>query len=154
VERVVAGELSIEKGGKTQEVTMLCSDIRGFTPMSERKGPEETVAMLNEYFEVMVDILFKHEGTLDKFVGDEIIGLVGALARVEEAPSKAVLCALEMQRALREFNMTRAAEENYEPIRVGIGINTGEVVTGMIGSSKSLQYTAIGDPMNIAARLQ
>jgi len=132
---------------------MLCSDIRGFTPMSERQQPQETVAMLNEYFEVMVDILFKNEGTLDKFVGDEIIGLFGAAFEIKDAPMKAVLCALEMQKALREFNLTRAAE-SHEPIRVGIGINTGPVVTGFMGSSKSLQYTAIGDAMNTAARLQ
>jgi adenylate cyclase len=153
VEQVVAGLLNIEKGGKLCEVTMLVSDIRGFTGMSEKQEPEEIVAMLNEYFEVMVDILFKHEGTLDKFVGDEIIGLFGAPIEVKDAPMKAVLCALEMQRALREFNATRAADDQ-EAIRVGIGINTGKVVTGAIGSSKALQYTAIGDAMNTASRLQ
>lgn len=152
VEQVVAGELTIEKGGKLHEVTMLYSDIRGFTAMSEKQQPEEIVRMLNEYFEVMVDILFKHEGTLDKFVGDEIIGLFGAPIEIQDAPVKAVMCALEMQKALREFNRTRAAE-NHEPIRVGMGINTGLVVTGAIGSSKALQYTAIGDAMNTAARL-
>jgi len=152
VEQVVSGELVIEKGGKLQEVTMLYSDIRGFTAMSEREQPEEIVRMLNEYFEVMVDILFKHEGTLDKFVGDEIIGLFGAPIAKADAPMKAVMCALDMQKALREFNRTRAAE-NHEPIRVGMGINTGMVVTGAIGSSKSLQYTAIGDAMNTASRL-
>jgi adenylate cyclase len=152
VEQVVAGELVIEKGGKLQEVTMLYSDIRGFTAMSERHPPEEIVRMLNEYFEVMVDILFKHEGTLDKFVGDEIIGLFGAPIAKADAAMKAVTCAIDMQKALREFNRTRAAE-NHEPIRVGIGINTGMVVTGAIGSSKSLQYTCIGDAMNTASRL-
>jgi adenylate cyclase len=152
VEQVVAGELTIEKGGKLHEVTMLFSDIRGFTSMSEKQRPQDVVAMLNEYFEVMVDILFKHEGTLDKFVGDEIIGLFGAPIDIPDAPLKAVLCALEMQKALREFNHTRSAENN-EPIRVGIGINTGQVVTGAIGSSKALQYTAIGDAMNTASRL-
>jgi adenylate cyclase len=152
VEQVIAGELVIEKGGKLQEVTMLYSDIRGFTAMSEREQPEEIVRMLNEYFEVMVDVLFKHEGTLDKFVGDEIIGLFGAPIPKADAAMKAVACALEMQKALREFNRTRAAE-NHEPIRIGIGINTGMVVTGAIGSSKSLQYTCIGDAMNTASRL-
>src|SRR5262249_24906948 len=135
------------------EVTVLMADIRGFTPMSEKKTPQEIVAMLNEYFEVMVDILFKHEGTLDKFVGDEIIGLFGAPIAVKDAPLKAITCALEMQRALREFNRTRLAD-NQEPLHVGIGINTGQVVTGAIGSSKALQYTAIGDAMNTCSRLQ
>lgn len=152
VEQVVSGELTIEKGGKLQEVTMLYSDIRGFTAMSESKPPHEIVNMLNEYFEVMVEVIFQYGGTLDKFVGDEIIALFGAPISIEEAPVKAVYCALEMQKALREFNRTRAAE-NHEPIRVGIGINTGLVVTGYIGSSKALQYTAIGDAMNVASRL-
>jgi adenylate cyclase len=153
VDQVVTGELVIERGGKLEEVTLLFSDIRGFTAMSERHSPEEIVAMLNEYFEVMVDILFKHGGTLDKFVGDELIGLFGAPIAIQDAPIKAVRCALEMQRALSEFNRTRAAE-NHEPIKIGIGINTGKVVTGAIGSSKALQYTCIGDAMNTAARLQ
>jgi adenylate cyclase len=152
VEQVVSGELVIEKGGKSAECTMLYSDIRGFTAMSERNAAEEIVRMLNEYFEVMVDILFKHEGTLDKFVGDEIIGLFGAPIAVADASMKAVMCALDMQKALRDFNRMRQAE-GKEPIRVGIGINTGNVVTGAIGSSKSLQYTAIGDAMNTASRL-
>jgi adenylate cyclase len=150
VDQMIAGELTIERGGKLCDVTMLVADIRGFTAMSEKQQPETIVAMLNEYFEIMVDILFKHGGTLDKFVGDEIIGLFGAPIELREAPLKAVLCALEMQKALREFNTGRT----QDPIRVGIGMNTGRVVTGLIGSSKALQYTAIGDAMNTAARLQ
>ncbi|MFH0901569.1 MAG: adenylate/guanylate cyclase domain-containing protein [Pseudomonadota bacterium] len=152
LEQVVSGKLTIEKGGKLCDVTMLYSDIRGFTAMSERKSPQDIVSMLNEYFEVMVDILFKQDGTLDKFVGDEIIALFGAPIEIEDAPLKAVSCALEMQKALQELNCTRAAE-NHEAIRIGIGINTGTVLTGAIGSSKAMQYTAIGDPMNVASRL-
>jgi len=153
VERVTSGELTIiERGGKLQEVTMLYSDIRGFTAMSERKEPQEVVHMLNDYFEVMVDILFKGDGQLDKFVGDEIIALFGAAIALPDAPLKAVTCGLEMQKALAEFNRTRAAE-GHEPIRIGIGVNTGMVVYGNIGHSKQLQYTAIGDAMNTASRL-
>jgi adenylate cyclase len=152
VDQVVAGQLQIERGGQLREVTMLYSDIRGFTAMSERRSPQEIVNMLNEYFEVMVDVLFRSEGTLDKFVGDEIIALFGAPLDVEDAAFKAIRCALEMQKELREFNRTRAAEGN-EPIEIGIGINTGTVLTGAIGSSKALQFTAIGDAMNVAARL-
>jgi adenylate cyclase len=153
VDQMMTGELTIERGGKLVEATMLIADIRGFTTMSEKQTPQTIVAMLNEYFEVMVDILFKHGGTLDKFVGDEIIGLFGAPIPLRDAPVRAVRCALEMQRALRDFNQTRAAEHE-EAIKVGIGLNTGPVVTGLIGSSKALQYTAIGDAMNTAARLQ
>jgi adenylate cyclase len=152
VEQVVAGKLQLEKGGALQEVTALFSDIRGFTAMSEKRAPQEIVRMLNEYFELMVDVVFKYQGTLDKFVGDEIIALFGAPVGIAEAELSAVECALDMQRALKDFNRTRAAE-GQEEIRVGIGINTGPMVTGAIGSSRALQYTAIGDAMNLAARL-
>ena len=152
VEQVLKGELQIEKGGRLQEVTMLFSDIRGFTTMSDGRPPQEIVNTLNEYFEVMVDILFKYSGTLDKFVGDEIIGLFGAPISIDDAPFKAVACALAMLQGLEEFNRTRAAE-NQAAIRIGIGINTGNVITGSIGSTRALQYTAIGDAMNVASRL-
>ncbi len=152
VEQVVKGELTIEKGGQLHDITMLYSDIRGFTAMSDGRPPTEVVNTLNEYFEVMVEILFKHKGTLDKFVGDEIIGLFGAPIPIDDAPYRAVACALDMLSALEEFNRTRASE-NQPPIRIGIGINTGPVVTGAIGSTRALQYTAIGDAMNVASRL-
>ena len=152
VEQVLKGELTIEKGGRQTEVTMLFSDIRGFTTMSDGRPPQEIVNTLNEYFEVMVDILFKYSGTLDKFVGDEIIGLFGAPIAIDDAPFKAVACALAMLQALEEFNRTRAAE-NQAAIRIGVGINTGNVITGSIGSTRALQYTAIGDAMNVASRL-
>ena len=152
VEQVLKGELTIERGGRQTEVTMLFSDIRGFTTMSDGRPPQEIVNTLNEYFEVMVDILFKYSGTLDKFVGDEIIGLFGAPIAIEDAPFKAVACALAMLQALEEFNRTRAAE-NQTAIRIGVGINTGNVITGAIGSTRALQYTAIGDAMNVASRL-
>ena len=152
VEQLVKGELTLEKGGRLSEITMLYSDIRGFTAMADGRPPVEVVNTLNEYFEVMVDVLFKHSGTLDKFVGDEIIGLFGAPIPLEDAPFKAVECAKAMRDALAEFNRTREAE-NQAPIRIGIGINTGKVITGAIGSTRALQYTAIGDAMNVASRL-
>lgn len=152
VEQVLKGELVIEKGGRVTEVTMLFSDIRGFTTMSDGRPPQEIVNTLNEYFEVMVDILFKYSGTLDKFVGDEIIGLFGAPIAIDDAPFKAVACGIAMFQALEEFNRTRASE-NQPPLRIGIGINTGNVITGSIGSTRALQYTAIGDAMNVASRL-
>jgi adenylate cyclase len=152
VEQVIKGEVTLEKGGQLTDITMLYSDIRGFTAMSDGRPPKEVVNTLNEYFEVMVEVLFKHHGTLDKFVGDEIIGLFGAPIPMEDAAYKAVVCALEMMSALEEFNRTRAAE-NLPAIRIGVGINTGPVITGNIGSTRALQYTAIGDAMNIASRL-
>jgi adenylate cyclase len=152
VEQVVKGQLTIEKGGRLSDLTMLFSDIRGFTTMSDGRPPEEVVNTLNEYFEVMVDVLFQYQGTLDKFVGDEIIGLFGAPIPIDDAPYKAVACALMMMQGLEEFNRTRAAE-GLAAIRIGIGINTGKVITGAIGSTRALQYTAIGDAMNVASRL-
>lgn len=137
VEQAVKGELVIEKGGRLSEITMLFSDIRGFTTMSDGRPAQEVVHMLNEYFEVMVDVLFQYNGMLDKFVGDEIIGLFGAPIALDDAPFKAVACAISMMHALGEFNRTRAAE-NLTPILIGIGINTGNVITGAIGSTRAV----------------
>jgi adenylate cyclase len=152
VEQVLKGELSIEGGGRLHEVTMLYSDIRGFTKMADGRPPEEVVSTLNEYFGMMVDILFRHGGTLDKFVGDEIIGLFGAPIDMDDAPYKAVACAIDMQKKMTDFNRDRK-RKHLDEITIGIGINTGTVITGAIGSSKALQYTAIGDAMNVASRL-
>jgi adenylate cyclase len=152
VEQVVSGQLHLDQGGEMREATMLFSDIRGFTKLAERARPTEVVALLNEYFEVMIEILFKWQGTLDKYVGDEIMALFGVPVMQADAPWMAVQCALEMQSALREFNRTRQAD-NQMPIQVGIGINTGMVVTGTVGSSHTKQYTAIGDAVNVASRL-
>ena len=152
VDQVVKGELVIEKGGRLSEITMLFADIRGFTTLSDGKPAREIVDTLNDYFEVVVEVLFKHGGMLDKFVGDGVIGLFGAPIPMADAPFGAVRCAIEMLEALETFNAGRV-ESNRPPIRIGIGINTGTVVTGAIGSTKALQYTAIGDPMNVASRL-
>ena len=152
VEQIVNGALQLDKAGTKRVVTMLFADIRGFTSMSERTAPEEMVKTLNSYFEMMVDVLFAHGGTLDKYVGDELIGLFGAPVSIPDAPLRAVRCGLEMQRALDEFNRIRVAN-GQEAIHIGIGINTGPVIAGAIGSSRTLQYTVIGDPVNIASRL-
>ncbi len=152
VDQIVSGALQLDQAGTKRDVTMLFADIRGFTSMSERHSPEEMVRTLNAYFEVMVDVLFRNGGTLDKYVGDEIIGLFGAPVDRPDSPVLAVRCALEMQRALEEFNRMRAAS-GAEPVFVGIGVNTGPVIAGAIGSSRTLQYTVIGDAVNVASRL-
>lgn len=152
VEQIISGALDINQGGTRQEVTMLFADIRGFTAMSERHTPEQMVQTLNDYFEVMVDVLFRHGGTLDKYVGDEIIGLFGAPVAMHDSPLRAVRCGLDMMRALDEFNRIRQSQSR-EPIYIGIGINSGPVIAGAIGSSQTLQYTVIGDAVNTAARL-
>jgi len=151
-ELVVAGEVEVQKGGQSRETSVFFSDIRGFTAMSEKRSAQAVVDMLNEYFELMVEVIFKYEGTLDKFVGDEIMALFGAPVSIADHAYRAVKVAVEQMQALEEWNLVRVAE-GEEPIRVGIGINTGEVVAGYLGSSKALEYTVIGDVVNTASRL-
>jgi adenylate cyclase len=152
VDQIVSGALHLDQGGQRREVTMLFADIRGFTSMSERHTPEQMVQTLNEYFEVVVDVLFRTGGTLDKYVGDEVIGLFGAPVDLPDAPLRAVRAALGMFKALEEFNRIRQSQ-GREAIQIGIGLNSGPVIAGAIGSSQTLQYTVIGDAVNVAARL-
>jgi adenylate cyclase len=151
-ELVVSGEVAVEKGGQARETSVFFSDIRGFTTLSETRTAQEIVNMLNDYFEQMVEIIFKHEGTLDKFVGDEIMALFGSPVSHPDDAYRAVKVAVEQIHALEEWNLVRLAEG--EPaIQIGIGINTGSVVAGYLGSSKALEYTVIGDVVNTASRL-
>jgi adenylate cyclase len=149
---VLDGKVEVKQGGVMTEATMFFSDIRGFTSMSEGMNAEDIVAMLNDYFERMVEIIFKYEGTLDKFVGDEIMALFGAPVSHPDDPIRCVRASLVMIEALREFNTERAAA-GKNGFEIGIGINTGKVVAGYLGSSKAMQYTVIGAPVNLAARL-
>lgn len=151
-ELVVSGELSVEKGGEQRVATVLFADIRGFTSMSENMYAAEVLQMLNEYFEVMVEIVFRHEGTVDKFVGDEIMVIWGAPVVHVDDPARAVRAALDMQSALADFNRAREAK-GKRPIQIGIGINTGELVAGYIGSTRTMSYSVIGDTVNTAARI-
>ncbi|MCB9506105.1 MAG: GAF domain-containing protein [Myxococcales bacterium] len=151
VDDVVSGKLEIKRGGTVRDATVLFADIRGFTAMSERYPAQEIVAMLNEYFEIMVEIIFRHGGTLDKFVGDEIMAVWGAPIAVEDHCARAVAAALDMQIAMVEYNQTRLGE-GLPAIHAGIGINTGELVAGFMGSSKAMDFTVIGDTVNTASR--
>jgi adenylate cyclase len=151
-ELVLSGEVEVQKGGQSRNISVFFSDIRGFTAMSEKRTAQAVVDMLNEYFELMVEVIFKYQGTLDKFVGDEIMALFGAPVVSEDHAYRSVKVAVEQMQALEEWNLVRVAE-GEEPIRVGIGINTGEVVAGYLGSSKALEYTVIGDVVNTASRL-
>jgi adenylate cyclase len=151
-EQVLSGQLEVTKGGELRETTILFADIRGFTSMSESHEPEVVVDALNEYFERMVEIAFRYEGTLDKFIGDEMMVLFGSPVAHDDDPDRAVHAALEMQHALSDLNERHEAH-GFPPFEIGIGINTGEVVAGYIGSSQALEYTVIGDPVNTGARL-
>lgn len=152
VEQAARGSIELAKGGVLTELTILFSDIRGFTSLSEKLPAQEVVRMLNDYFELMVDILFEHNGILDKFIGDAIMGLWGAPLQRPDDATQAVRAAVKMQKRLREWNEDRVAS-GKAPIQIGIGLHTGQVVVGNMGSSKALSYTAIGDGVNLASRL-
>ncbi|WP_394838576.1 FHA domain-containing protein [Pendulispora rubella] len=152
-EQVISGKLEVKKGGQlVAECTVFNSDIRGFTRMSEGTTAEVMVELLNEYFEEMVATIFKYEGTLDKFMGDGIMALWGAPAAHPDDPIRAVQSALDQMEALAEFNR-RLLEADQSPLAIGIGIHTGSVVAGYVGSSKALSYTVIGDTANTSARI-
>jgi adenylate cyclase len=153
VEQVVQGKLTIEKGGRLNEITMLFSDIRGFTTMSEKGTPEEVVAQLNELFTRMVKVVFDHHGTVDKFVGDMIMALYGAPLDDDEHAEHAVQTALAMIVTLNELNREWAAAGKPQ-LDIGIGINTGDMIAGNVGSDTIMSYTVIGDAVNLGARLE
>jgi len=151
--RQIAGaEGEVQLGGAKRDVVVLFSDIRGFTPLSERMSPDEIASLLTEYFSEMVDVVFEHGGTLDKFIGDAVMALWGApLARLDAA-DQAVRAAVAMQRRIDWLN-AEWSRQGRQTIAVGIGINAGEVFAGNIGSDQRLEYTVIGDPVNTASRL-
>ncbi|MUG97944.1 GAF domain-containing protein [Scytonema sp. UIC 10036] len=140
--------------GERKEVTILFSDIRGYTTLTENLGAAEVVSLLNQYFEIMVEAVFNHEGTLDKFIGDALMAVFGApLPLTENHAWRAVQSALEMRQRLAEFNRRRVIQA--QPlIHIGIGISSGEVVSGNIGSRKRMDYTVIGDGVNLSSRLE
>ncbi len=153
VDAVVKGVIPMEeKGGEERQATILYLDIRGFTAMTGRMRPQEMVCMLNEYFEIMVDIIFHFEGTLDKFIGDEIMAVWGAPVEQPRHLEQAMKAALAMMRALEDFNRFREAN-GEQLIQAGCGLNSGSVVAGYMGSSQTLSYTVMGSTVNLAARL-
>ena len=148
---LAAGEAELV--GKDQVVSVLFSDVRGFTKMAEALGARETVSVLNAYFTDMVDVIFDHGGILDKYIGDAIMALFGAPFTKPEDPDNALAAANDMLRTLKEFNARQRAAGSHE-LEIGVGLSTGDVVVGNIGSIKRMEYTAIGDAVNLASRLE
>jgi len=141
-------------GGDRRDVTVLFSDIKGFTSFSEKHSPQEVVTLLNEYLTAMTDVIFRWEGTLDKFVGDEIMVFWGAPLPQTDHAERAVRCALEMRQRLVELQQ-KWGEQGLEQLDAGIGINSGEVLVGNIGAEgKKMDYTIIGDHVNLGARVE
>ena len=145
-------DTAVPLGGERRPITILFSDIRGFTSMAESMGPDAIAQLLTEYFSEMVEIIFEHGGTLDKFVGDAIMALWGAPIAHADDPDRALRAAVEMQRGIARLNEQWVSAGRPE-IGVGIGINHGDVFAGNIGSHRRLEYTVIGDAVNVAHRL-
>jgi adenylate cyclase len=149
----IAGQSGeIQLGGARRRVVVLFSDIRGFTSIAERMSPEEIAGLLTEYFTQMVEIVFAHGGTLDKFIGDAVMALWGAPLAREDDAGQAIQAGIEMQRTLARLNREWRPSGRQE-LTIGIGINVGEVFAGNIGSNRRLEYTVLGDAVNIASRL-
>lgn len=152
-QQLVANPALAELGGKRREMTVLFSDIRGFTSVTEKGDPEALVAQLNEYFSRMVEIIFRHQGTVDKFVGDLVMALFGAPLDDPRHASHAVAAAVDMVAALGELNR-KWASEGRAVLDIGVGVNSGEMIAGNIGSSSIMSYTVIGDNVNLGSRLE
>lgn len=152
VEKVVKGALRIQKGGELRDVVVMFTDIRSFSQMAEKMPPQEVVSLLNEYFELLVDVIFEFDGTLDKFLGDGLMAIWGAPVEDPAAAEKALRCAIEMQQTISRFNALRRLDGKL-PVWTGVGIDKGQAVVGYTGSSRTMTYTAIGPTVNVASRL-
>lgn len=153
VQQLLENPNSFRLGGANQAITILFADIRGFTSFAEGEKPENVVGLLNEYFSAMTEIIFEHGGTLDKYIGDGLMALFGAPTATPYDAANAVKAAVAMQRRLLTLN-PELLERGYSQIAVGIGLHTGEATVGYIGSEQRSEYTAIGDAVNLASRLE
>jgi adenylate cyclase len=152
-EQIMQNRDKLKLGGNRSSVSVLFSDIRDFTTISERSTAEQVVAMLNDYFTRMLEPVFRYEGTLDKFIGDAIMVVFGAPVPFDNNAERAVRAALEMRRVLKRYNVDRQAQ-GLPPIDNGVGITKGEAISGNIGSEQRMDYTVIGDTVNTASRLE
>ena len=152
-EKIIRSGKMPELKGERRKVTVLFLDIRNFTQMADNMDPEAVVELLNQFFERMIDVIFKHKGTLDKFTGDGLMAFFGAPLDDNEQEYHAVCAALHMQQQLKELSRDWQSQGRHA-VRIGMGINTGIAVVGNIGSTQRMDYTAIGDTVNLAARLE
>ena len=143
----------LELGGDLRRVSIMLSDIRGFTSLSENLAPAQVVSMLNRYLGVMTDIIMAHDGTIDEFIGDAILAVFGAPQYRDDDADRAVKCALAMQAAMIDINALNKAE-GFPTITTGIAINTGDVIAGNIGSERRSKYGFVGHPMNVTSRIE
>ncbi|MFZ3072507.1 MAG: adenylate/guanylate cyclase domain-containing protein [Thermodesulfobacteriota bacterium] len=153
VAEIIKDPSRLKLGGQKKIITVLFSDIRGFTTFSERMPPDELVSMLNEYLTPMTEIVFKEEGTLDKYIGDAIMAIFNAPLELKDHPVRACTVALNMVRKVPELNRAWS-KMGRPPIAIGVGLNTGEAVVGNMGAELRFDYTAIGDAVNLASRLE
>ena len=151
VEQVIKKNMQVNLGGDRKVVTVLFSDIRHFTRISENLPPDQLTRLLNEYFTEMAKIIFENQGSLDKYIGDAIVAVFGSLIALENPSRTAVQTAIQMMKALSAANERWTAQYGFA-INIGIGINTGEVFLGNIGSPERMEFTVIGDTVNIASR--
>lgn len=150
-EKVRAGEINLQ--GENRTATVLFSDIRSFTSISERLTPPQVVAMLNEYFSAMVEVVIRYDGVVNKFIGDALMAIYNVPVPQSRPELRAVCTALDMIASLGRLNAAREARGD-PALEVGIGINTGPVVAGNIGHRQRLEYTVIGDAVNLAQRIE
>jgi adenylate cyclase len=143
----------LDLGGQAKHVTVLFSDIRGFTSMAETMTPEQVVGFLNDYFSEMVEAVMENGGILDKYLGDGMMAVFGSFGDQPDHARRAVLASLRMKALLAKINGERAVADK-PPIAIGIGIHSADVIVGNIGSKKRLEYTHIGDGVNVASRVQ
>jgi adenylate cyclase len=153
VEEILADRAGLSLGGRRRHITVLFSDVRGFTGISEKIGPEAVVSFLSEYFAEITQIVFKHGGTVDKFIGDGMMAVFGAPKSHGDDALRAIKTGLEMIELVKTMG-TRWAEILGQAVNVGVGINSGDAVVGSIGSEIRSDFTAIGDTVNLAARLE
>ncbi len=153
VDAIVSGEHSLTLGGQRREVSVAFADVVAFTPLAESRQAEEVVALLNELFSVLTEIVFRHHGTVDKFIGDCIMAVWGAPVEQADHADRALAAAEDMLHFLETANVGWRERFGVE-VRIGVGINSGEAIVGNIGSDKRMEYTVIGDVVNVAARLE